>query len=72
MRITIRFNEIEELRLKELQKYLHEEDMSKVVKFGVETALHHINFVTSTAVSPNWNVLFTRKRKTQKQNRVIY
>ncbi|MFH0876522.1 MAG: hypothetical protein V1859_11390 [archaeon] len=72
MRVTIRFNEAEELKLKELQQYLHEEDLSKVVKFGLDTALHHLNFVTNTAVSQNWNVIFTQKRKTIEQKRKIY
>lgn len=72
MRATIRFNEVEELRLKELGRYLHEEDISKIVKFGVETALHHVKTVSNLFVLPNWEVLFTRKRKTQKIDRKLY
>ena len=72
MRATIRFNEKEQLQLDMLKQYLHEEDISKVIKFGLETALHHLNYVTSIAASSNYNVIFTSKRKTQKLSRKIY
>ena len=72
MRVTIRFNEIEELRLQELGKYLHEEDISKIVKFGIDAALHHIKFVTQTAINPDWEVIFQRKRKTMPLDRKIF
>ncbi|MBU0472082.1 MAG: hypothetical protein KKF65_05635 [Nanoarchaeota archaeon] len=72
MRITVRFNEAEKLQLEQLKQYLHEEDMSKVVKFALDTSLHHINFVTGMAVSQNWNVIFTRKRKCQGTSRRVY
>lgn len=72
MRITIRFNETEELRLKELRTLMHEDDLSKVVKFAVDTALHHIKVVTGTLVMPEWEVIFTRKRKTMPLDRKLY
>ena len=72
MRRTIRFNEVEELKLAMLAKYLNEEDMSKVVKFGVETALKHIEFVTEALVSKDWDVVFMRKRQSNPIARRVY
>ena len=71
-RITIRLNEKEKLLIKELSLMLNEVDISKVLKFGLETSVHHINNVTNTLVSPNYDVVFMRKRKTQKQTKKIY
>jgi hypothetical protein len=72
IRTTIRFNDEEEAKLKLLKQYVYEDDMSKLVKFAIDTALHHLNFVTNIAVSNKWDVIFTHKRKTQEVKRKIY
>lgn len=72
MRVTIRFNEAEELKLKRLQEYLKEDDISKVIKFALDTSLHHIETVTTMLVSPNWDVLFMKKRKSNELRRKVY
>ena len=72
MRTTIRFNEAEELKLKQLQQYLNENDISKVIKFGVDTALNHIKFVSNAFVSNEWDVVFMKKRKSNQLKRKVY
>jgi len=72
MRATIRFNEAEQLRLKQLQEYLKEDDVSKIVKFAVDTALNHIKFVTEALVTPDWNVIFVKKRKSMPMEKKFY
>ena len=72
MRATIRFNEAEVLKLKQLQQYLNENDISKVIKFGIDTSLNHIKFVTNAFVSNDWDVVFMKKRKSNQLKRKIY
>ena len=72
LRATIRFNEAEQLRLKQLQEYLKEDDVSKIVKFAVDTALNHIRFVTEALVTPDWNVIFVKKRKSMPMEKKFY
>ena len=71
-RITIRLNDEEKLRLQELAQFLNEEDISKLIKFGIDTSCHHINYVTNALVSPKWDVIFQRKRKTNELKRKLY
>jgi len=72
VRITIRFNEQEELKLKQLQEYLKEDDLSKVVKFALDVSLHHLKTVTELLIQPNWDVIFQKKRKSQELKRKVY
>ena len=71
-RITIRLNEAEQLRLTQLKKFLHEEGMSKVIKFAIDTSIKHIENVTASLVSEDWDVLFIKKRKSSKLDRKFY
>jgi len=71
-RITIRLNEEEKAKLIQLSKVLNEEDISKLIKFGLDTTIHHLKYVTEALVSPEYDVIFQRKRKTQKLTRKIY
>ena len=71
-RITIRLNENERFNLKILGECLNEHDLSKIIKFGIDTATHHIKYVTNALIDPGWEVIFQRKRKTQETKRRIY
>lgn len=70
-RITVRTKHMK-LQLHELSKILNENDISKLLEFAAGTSLHHYNFVTSALVSPEWDVIFQRKRKTQPVGRKVY
>lgn len=71
-RFAVRFNETEYLKFQQLQNILNEDDKSKTVKFAIDWALHHINYVTGALVGPDWEVIFQRKRKTQQLKRKVY
>lgn len=72
MRITIRLNEQEQLRLKQLQEYLQEQDISKVIKFSLDISLHHLETVTTLLVSQNYDCIFMKKRKSAELKRKVY
>jgi hypothetical protein len=72
MRLTIRFNEREELELKQLGTHLHEDNTAKIVKFAIATSINHIKFVTSAFISNEWECVFMKKRKTQELKRKVY
>lgn len=69
MRKTIRLDDI---KVKRLQDRLNEDDISKVVDFALSWTNHHIDFVTNTLISPEWDVIFQKKRKTMELKRMIY
>ena len=71
-RVTIRINDDLKIKFFELSKVINEEDLSKILKFGISTALHHVNYVTTALVDPDWDVIFQRKRSTQKVDRKVY
>lgn len=71
-RATVRFNDEEKLIIHQLSRIINEQDLSKILKFGMETALHHVKFVTEALVTPEWEVLFMRKRKSSKLDRKVY
>lgn len=71
-RRTVRFRESTRIKMFELSKFINEDDIAKIIDFSVRTALKHINFVTDTLVDPDWEVIFQRKRKTQKTDRRLY
>jgi hypothetical protein len=71
-RITIRLNDEEKIKLQELAQYLNEQDISKLIKFGIDTSVHHVKYVTEALVSPKWDVIFQAKRKTAELKRKIY
>lgn len=71
-RITIRMNEREKLKFQQLGQYLHEEDVSKILKGSIDIALHHLDYVTRSLIDPSWDVVFMKKRKTQELKRKLY
>lgn len=71
-RITVRLNDDEKMFFFQLSKFINEDDLSKIIKFALSTSKHHIKFVTEALVDPNWDVIFQRKRKTQKIDRRLY
>jgi hypothetical protein len=71
-RVTIRLNEKEKLKLKQLGEFLNEEDLSKLLKFSLDTSIHHLKYVTEALINPEWDVIFQRKRKTNELKRKLY
>jgi hypothetical protein len=72
MRTTIRFNKEEELKLKQIKQLINEDDTSKAIKFAMDWTLTHIKNVTQALISPEWDVIFQSKRKTQELKRKVY
>jgi len=68
-RITIRLNGI---KLDQLKELIHEDDQSKAIDFAIDWTLHHIKFVSQALIGPEWDVIFTRKRKTHELKRKLY
>lgn len=72
VRKTIRFNESEELKLKQLQEYVHEQDISKVLKFALNCSLAYIKNVTNMLVDPEYEVVFMKRRKSAELKRKVF
>lgn len=71
-RITIRLNEAEKLQIKELGLFINENDLSKIVKAGFKITLWYLKFVNNDLSPPEYEVLFTQKRKTNPIGRRVY
>ena len=72
MRKTIRFNPREEAELILFKKNFHLDDDSKAVKVAIEWVNHYINNVSSMFFPPTYDVILSKKLKTNKLNRRIY
>lgn len=71
-RVTIRLNDSEKADIVKLSEFINENDISKIIKFGLSTSINHIKNVTNTLVNSDWDVIFQRKRKTQELKRKLY
>lgn len=71
-RATIRFNPDEQAKLDRVKQMLNEDDNSKAVKFCLDWTLNHIDYVTDSLISPDWQVVFTKKTKQNRMKRRIY
>ena len=63
-RQTIRFNDKEESELNMLKKKFHIEDDSKAVKVAIEWVNSYINNVTSMFFPSTYDVILSKKLKT--------
>ncbi len=72
MRITIRFNDEEAAKLKQLMALTNIDNDSTALKFSLDWTLNHIKVVTDSLVAPNWDVLFRRKSKTYQGRMKVY
>ena len=72
MRTTIRFNKEEEAKLEQLKAITGVDDTSTALKFSMDWTLNHIKIVTQALISPNWEVIFRRKGKTNNSNKKVY
>lgn len=72
MRKTIRFNEKEQAELNLLKKTFNIDDDSKAIKIAVEWVNHYLNNVTKTFFPPSYDVVLSKKMKTQTLNRKVY
>ena len=72
MRKTIRFNEKEEADLELLKRTFHIEDDSKAIKLAVEWVNTYLKNVTNMFFPPSYDLILSRKRKTQKVDRRVY
>ncbi len=72
MRTTIRFNSEEEAKLKQLKAIIHEDNDSTALKFSMDWMLNHVKIVTEALVSPNYEVIFRRKGKTNKDKMRVF
>ena len=72
MRITIRFNDVEEAQLELLKKTFHVEDNSKAVKLAVDWVNSYLTNVTKTFFPSDYEVALIKKRKSQSIDRKVY
>jgi hypothetical protein len=72
MRITIRINEEEEAKLKQLQAITGIDNKGSALKFAVDWSLNHIKIVTESLISPNWEVFYQRRSKTNPSQKKLY
>lgn len=71
-RITIRFNEAEAAEIQLLKETFHVEKDSEAVKLAVQWVNHYLKNVTITFFPPDYDVLLSRKRKTNPISRRVY
>ena len=71
-RITIRFNDQEEAELELLKKTYHVDDDSKAAKLAIEWINQYIKNVTSMFFPPSYDVILSRKLKSEKRDRKVY
>ena len=71
-RITTRFNDREQAELELLKKSFHLEKDSEALKLAVEWVNHYIRNVTNTFFPPSFDVLLTKKKKTEQVDRKVW
>jgi len=71
-RPTIRFNDVEEAELDLLRKTFNIDNDSEAVKMAVEWVNHYIKNVSSMFYPPSFDVILSKKLKTNKPNRLVY
>ena len=72
MRITIRLNKEEEAKLNLLMAMTGIDDKSTALKFAVDHTTNNVKIVTDALISPEWEVIFSRKGKTNPSKKVLY
>lgn len=72
MRKTIRFNKKEKADLELLKKTFNIDDDSKAVKLAVEWVNNYLNNVTRLFFPSSYDVILSKKLKTQTTNRKVY
>lgn len=72
MRITIRLNDLELAKLKQLQALTGIDNTSTALKFALEWSLNHIEIVSQSLISPNWEVMFQKKSKSSPSKKRLY
>lgn len=70
--ITIRFNDLEEAELELLKKTYHIDNDSKAVKMAISWINSYMKNVTSMFFPQDYDVILSKKLKTQKLDRKIY
>ena len=71
-RITIRRNEKEIAELNLLMKEFNLEVEGEAYKMAVKWVNHYIKNVTETFFPPGYDVILSKKKKTDKLNRKVY
>ena len=72
MRKSIRFNKEEEAQVDLLGAMTGLDDFGTILKFAVDYAIYHYNLVSSSLISPKWEVIIQRKSKTTPAKKVFY
>ena len=71
-RITVRFNDVEELELNLLKKKYNISDESKAIKFAISFANKYLDNVTNFFFGSDYNITLHKKTKTyDKENKVF-
>ena len=71
-RITVRFNEAEQAELDRFKTTYHIENDSEAIKAAIEWVNAYIKNVTNSFFPPNYEVILSKKMKTQTKDRLIY
>ena len=71
-RVTIRLNSREKSYFNLLATYLHEEDISKIIKSAPKLAFKYLEFVTNDLAPPDYDIVLVKKRKSLPTNRRMY
>jgi len=70
-RVTMRLNTKDKIKLVEISKRLAENEISKLIKFGIDWTDQNLKNVTESIAPPDYEIYLQRKRKTQPGKRMF-